>query len=95
MGIRPPAGNMRPPAGGIIRLPGIIDIAGSVGGRQAVLSPGRLERPERPERPGSGGRDSGPEGEVGRDCGPVRLSRLPAEWRPLLVAAMGRSSLSN
>ena len=81
---------MRPPAGGIIRLPGIIDIAGSVGGRQAVLSPGRLERLE---RPGSGGRDSGPEGEMGRDCGPVRLSRLPAEWRPLEVAAKRRSSL--
>ena len=61
MGIMPPAGNMRPPPGGIIRLPGIIDIAGSVGGRQLVVRPGRLERP------GSGGSDSGPEGEVGRD----------------------------
>ena len=82
MGIMPPEGNMRPPAGGIIRLPGISDMAGSVGGRQAVLSPGRLERP------GSGGRDSGPVGDWGRDWGPVRLSRLPAEWRPLLVTAM-------
>ena len=84
MGRRPPGGNMRPPAGGIMRLPGIIVMAGRAGGRQAVLRPGRLERP------GSGGRDSGPVGEleVGRDCGPVRLSRLPAEWRPLLVTAM-------
>ena len=54
MGIRPPGGKMRP-AGGIMRLLGIIDMAGSVGGRQAEL------------RPGSGGRDSGPGGEVGRD----------------------------
>ena len=56
---------MRPPAGGIIRPPGIRDIAGSEGGseggRTAELSPGRLGRP------GRGGRDSGPEGETGRD----------------------------
>ena len=61
MGKRPPGGNMRPPAGGIIRLPGIRDRGGRAGGRQAVLRPGRLGSP------GSGGSDSGPEGEVGRD----------------------------
>ena len=60
---------------------GIIDMAGSVGGSPEDVRPGRLGRP------GSGGSDSGPDGEVGRDCGPVRLSRLPALCSPLLVAA--------
>ena len=72
MGIMPPPGNI----GGIIMVLGIRDMAGMV-----LVRPGRLGSP------GSGGRDSGPEGEVGRDCGPVRLSRLPALCRPLLVAA--------
>ena len=45
---------------------GIMDMAGRVGGSAELVRPGRLGRP------GSGGRDSGPVGEVGRD------SRLPA-----------------
>ena len=62
MGIMPPPGKI----GGTIMVLGIMDMAGRVGGSAELVRPGRLGRP------GSGGRDSGPVGEVGRD------SRLPA-----------------